>query len=104
MASLSAHPGEGFTILEWSPPEHLWELPVLGYMVYRTDPSGAGGDELWEEVQGDTRLEVDGLENGRSYRFGVSALTKAGEGPLRYISTMPVGPPEAPFGPRVLST
>jgi fibronectin type 3 domain-containing protein len=73
----------GFT-LSWSAPSNSGGIALLGYRVYRDNGAGDSIDVLlWN---GDnqptiTNFAVTGLFGGITYRFTVTAINSAGEGP-----------------------
>jgi DNA-binding beta-propeller fold protein YncE len=68
-------PGDQQVALSWSPPTDDGNSPITGYRVY------VEGEQWGETLPATARaLVVDGLENGTSYSFQVSAVNAAGEG------------------------
>jgi hypothetical protein len=97
-ANVTAEGLDGRVRLTWGPPASTGGLPVLGYRVWGRSDGILG--KLLAETGADARgLEVDGLENAKSYLFAVSAFTLAGESDLStVVEAMPVGAPSAPLG------
>jgi len=97
-ANVTAEGLDGRVRLTWGPPASTGGLPVLGYRVWGRSDGILG--RMLAETGADARgLEVDGLENAKSYLFAVSAFTLAGESDLStVVEAMPVGAPSAPLG------
>ncbi|MBI0581610.1 MAG: PKD domain-containing protein [Methanomassiliicoccales archaeon] len=91
---LTAEVGDGQADLSWVPPAGAADSAISHYTVYRD------GAVLLQTVG--NNVLIDGLTNGRTYIFTVSAHNSAGDGPLSApILVTPISSshvPDAPFG------
>lgn len=89
-----ATPNPAAATVTWTPPALLPGAPVTGYRV--TDPYRGISARV---PAGATSARVEGLRNGRSYRFLVIALSDVGDGPASAPSNA-VTPADRPGRPR----
>ncbi len=77
---LMAFAGDGYVLLTWSlPPSYGW-VPITGYKVYQY--FGVGNIKLIANISdGSLRYNDTNVTNGMIYRYMVSAVNDAGEGP-----------------------
>jgi fibronectin type 3 domain-containing protein len=69
--------------LTWDPPDDDGGTPVTGYKVYRGTTEGA---EILLVTLGDVTTYVDdGVVNGQTYYYKVSAVNTVGEGPFSEV-------------------
>ncbi|GAA1915911.1 hypothetical protein GCM10009815_08810 [Nocardioides marmoribigeumensis] len=94
--SLTAKPGDRRVALSWSAPAAAGTSAVTQYAVKVYDGQGATVATYTQAASTRTRT-VTGLVNGRSYRFGVRAVSAAGAGTeARTGLVRPVARPGAP--------
>jgi Ca2+-binding RTX toxin-like protein len=75
---VKAYPGVGSARVSWTAPADNGGSEVTGYKVTVLDRSGGQVGDVRSTA--DTTLTVDGLTNGRKYRFVVTAVNGVGEG------------------------
>jgi fibronectin type 3 domain-containing protein len=75
---LTITPGEGRVDLYWGPPEDDGGSTIIAYRVYRgPDPSAMS---RWSNLGPDVLSHIDlEVENGRTYYYGVTAVSSLGE-------------------------
>jgi titin len=94
--NLTATPGCGTVLLEWDHPQDTGGVPILGYRLHRGTTTG--NIVPFQDLGNVTEYIDDTVENGRTYHFRLRAFNSLGNGTLtRVVSTMPVGPPGAPW-------
>jgi len=96
--ALMAGAASGQVSLSWTAPSVTGGSPVTGYNVYMSTVPGAGGARIASVTA--TNYTANGLTNGRTYYFEVTAVNAAGEGPA---STQVSATPVAPSGYRVVA-
>jgi len=96
-SGLAATPGDGKVALSWTAPASDCGSQVTGYKVYVATSADFKGAGIYE-VAG-TALVLEGLANGTSYYFRVTAVDDVGEsGPSNVANATPVGVPGTPTG------
>ena len=97
--NLQATAGVAQVSLGWSPPADGGSA-LTGYMLYRT---GGPGGPLQQSLGNVTSFTDNGLQNGTTYSYRVSASNAVGEGPQsNEASAMPVAPATVPSAPQNL--
>jgi hypothetical protein len=95
---LTANAGNVQTSLNWTAPSPNGGTAVTGYKVYRS-ATQTGGYTLVSSPEGTTYIDLNGLTNGQTYWYEVSAVNAVGEGPVTVpISSIPFTVPNAPTG------
>ncbi len=95
---LATNAGNDQTSLNWTIPSPNGGTAVTGYQVYRS-ATQTGGFTLISSPTGTTYIDSNGLTNGQTYWYEVSAVNAAGEGPVTVpISSIPFTVPNAPTG------
>ena len=91
---LKASKADQAAILTWSSPSVDGGSPILYYRIYRGTTLGS---EIFISNSTITSFMDNGLTNGRTYYYLVSAVTGAGEGPRSNgVSVVPATVPAAP--------
>src|SRR5205823_5504590 len=92
--SLSATASDGAIVLSWSAPLNNGGTPILGYDVYRGEPST--NLTLYASV-GDVRSYTDdSVTTDATYDYAVSAVNVVGEGHLSNVASATVVAPPPP--------
>jgi Fibronectin type III domain len=94
-------PGDGTIDLTWNPPTKLGGAGIDSYRIREFRAPGQTFPEPLVEATVDgatTGLTLEGLTNGRAYRFTVEAVNSAGTGPVSAPSN-PVTPSGLPLRP-----
>ena len=92
---LTATPGDGEVLLEWTAPADDGGSPVTGYE-YRYAAGAVPEGRRWRWAGKALERTVNGLTNGLLYAFEVRARNRVGEGRARAVLATPVGVPGAP--------
>ena len=92
---LTATPGDGEVLLEWTAPVDDGGTPVTGYE-YRYAAGAVPEGRRWRWAGKALERTVNGLTNGLLYAFEVRARNRVGEGRARAVRATPVGVPGAP--------
>jgi titin len=93
--NLAAVPGDRTVSLTWETPTLDGGRPILGYRILRGDSGGP--PEIIAERGLITDFMDEGLINGVSYQYAISAFNNVGEGmPTEFIDVTPAGLSEAP--------
>ena len=92
---LTATPGDGEVLLEWTAPADDGGSPVTGYE-YRYAAGAVPEGRRWRWAGKALERTVNGLTNGLLYAFEVRARNRVGEGRARAALATPVGVPGAP--------
>ena len=99
--SLSATGGDSAVTLGWAPPLATGGLPVTGYLVEQSTTSATSGystiaANVAPAQSGNTTFTVNGLTNGTTHWFRVSAINAAGSGATSVVHAAPRGLATAP--------
>lgn len=95
--------GDARITIQWSGPGFNGGAPVTNYRIYRGTTSGDAS--LYETVGAVDSYSDEGLTNGVTYYYGVSAVNRVGEGALsNEVSAQPTAGPTVPNAPRSLVT
>jgi len=88
--------GDRYVVISWAQPSQLGGLDLLGYRIYAGEDGH--GFSLIGEVAHDVLMYKDeGLENGVSYTYYVTAVNPFGESsPSWSVDAVPASVPEAP--------
>ena len=94
--NLSVRVGDGFVLLNWTPPFYNGGERICNYTIYRSEVEGE--ERVLTIVDGNTLTYNDTeVENGVEYRYCVSAVNRAGEGPRsEEVSVLAGGLPGEP--------
>ena len=94
--NLSVRVGDGFVLLNWTPPFYNGGERICNYTIYRSELEGE--ERVLTIVDGNTLTYNDTeVENGVEYRYCVSAVNRAGEGPRsEEVSVLAGGLPGEP--------
>ncbi len=94
--NLSAKPDDETVELTWTIPKFQGYWPISKMMIYYGETRDCADGVIEAPVT--TREAVNGLVNGRTYYFRVSAASAAGEGlPSAIVNATPFGIPTAPL-------
>ncbi|MBS2025330.1 MAG: fibronectin type III domain-containing protein, partial [Deltaproteobacteria bacterium] len=96
VATFTATPGTLSVALAWTAPTSTGGSAITGYSILVTPLAGTPAPYTLTAAAGDVSLNVPSLENGASYKFGISALNAAGTGTVREVTTALADPPDAP--------
>lgn len=95
--------GDARITIQWSGPGFNGGAPVTNYRIYRGTTSG--GTSLYKTVGAVDSYSDEGLTNGVTYYYVVSAVNRVGEGTLsNEVSAQPTAGPTVPNAPRSLVT
>ncbi|MGH3356796.1 MAG: fibronectin type III domain-containing protein, partial [Nocardioidaceae bacterium] len=85
-------------VVRWSPPADDGGVGVSDFRIRVTNSAGSQVGPLRVANAAAGRLRVNGLVNGREYRFRVAAVNAMGQGPFSRRSrvVVPAGRPDAP--------
>jgi cytochrome c biogenesis protein CcdA/fibronectin type 3 domain-containing protein len=93
--NLAANAGNGNVVLTWSTPADNGGAAIAGYKVYRGTSSG--GETLIVTLGNVLTMTINGLTNGVTNYYKVSAVNSKGEGPFsNEVSATPMTLPGAP--------
>jgi fibronectin type 3 domain-containing protein/DNA-binding transcriptional ArsR family regulator len=88
--------GDGAVTLSWDPPLNTGGVPLQGYNIYVGDSED--DIAMYRNMGYVHTYTVSGLDNGRTYWFGVQAVNEWGESiPAGPYSFMPLGLPSPPI-------
>ena len=93
---LTATPGDGEVLLEWTAPADDGGAPVTGYQYRYAAGAAVPEGRRWRSAGKALERTVTGLTNGRLYAFEVRARNRVGGGRVRTARAIPVGVPGAP--------
>jgi subtilisin len=97
--TLLGAPSDGAAILSWTPPDNDGGGALTGYRLYRSVDGGAEA-LLYSAGPTETVYLDGGLTNGVSYRYRVTAVNAAGQGPFsNAVTIVPTGSATAPSAP-----
>jgi hypothetical protein len=93
-------PGNGFVLVAWNPPNFEGGAPVISYTVISS--SGDKQTLSADDFKKDGYLKFNGVDNGKTYTFAVTAENANGSSPSSMSSapvmpsTKAIQPPDAP--------
>lgn len=94
---LTALPGDGQAVLNWTPPS---DCLVNGYWIYRGTSAQL---DIWTTLGNVTTFTDVGLVNGKEYHYAVRAVNGEGPGNLSTaVSVIPMTVPSAPILPTAI--
>lgn len=96
-----AEPGDGRAALVWAPPADEGDRPITGYRIEWTTDGVTWTEAVADTGSTQTTATVDGLANGTTYAFRVSAISAAGQGASSAPSAgvVPQSPVDLPVNP-----
>lgn len=96
---LRALPGPGWVRLSWQAPNQTFDVPVLGYNVYRKYDLGDVPNILVPNLNNTTHIDTQ-VRDGTTFTYEVGAITILGEG--RHSAMVSARPSSIPSEPRNL--